>query len=117
MGLALDHVGDVRAVRPAGAAVLGPVSLQGGPACVNPSSVDARSAIGDANGFKAEKKDVSGNEELFPDNPARRFSSKDGGTSSNRVKKANESDVSFRSHSSPLYSTDVQIEESDVEGA
>ncbi|KAK1920913.1 hypothetical protein DB88DRAFT_501487 [Papiliotrema laurentii] len=61
----------------------------------------ARSAIGDANGFKAEKKDVSGNEELFPDNPARRFSSKDGGTSSNRVKKANESD----------------IEESDVEGA
>jgi len=59
------------------------------------NSADDRSAAGDSNGFKAEKKDVSGAETLFPDNPARRVGAgarkeKEG----NRVKAANESDVS-----------------------
>ena len=55
---------------------------------------DARSAIGDKQGFSATKKDVSGMEALFPDNPARRNASKKGGESKSGVKKANESDVS-----------------------
>lgn len=56
---------------------------------------DARSAIGDKQGFSATKKDVSGMEALFPDNPARRNASKKGGESKSGVKKANESDVSL----------------------
>jgi len=55
---------------------------------------DGRSAIGDKKGFSATKKDVSGMEALFPDNPARRNASKKGGESKSGVKKANESDVS-----------------------
>jgi len=55
---------------------------------------DGRSAIGDKEGFSATKKDVSGMEALFPDNPARRNASKKGGESKSGVKKANESDVS-----------------------
>jgi hypothetical protein len=55
---------------------------------------DGRSAIGDKEGFNATKKDVSGMEALFPDNPARRNASKKGGESKSGVKKANESDVS-----------------------
>ena len=52
--------------------------------------------MGDANGFKAEKKDVASMPPLFPDNPARRVSVS--GTRSNmlgenKVKTANESDV------------------------
>ena len=61
---------------------------------INESVADARSAIGDKQGFSATKKDVSGMEALFPDNPARRNASKKGGESKSGVKKANESDVS-----------------------
>lgn len=53
----------------------------------------AESAIGDKDGFSATKKDVSGMEALFPDNPARRNASKKGGESKSGVKKANESDI------------------------
>jgi len=59
------------------------------------SVADGRSAIGDKEGFSATKKDVSGMEALFPDNPARRNASKKGGESKSGVKKANESDVSL----------------------
>jgi len=54
-----------------------------------------RSAIGDKNGFQTSgnKKDVSGMEALFPDNPARRVANKSNGGKG--VKKANESDVSL----------------------
>jgi hypothetical protein len=66
---------------------------------LNCGVTNGRSAIGDKEGFSATKKDVSGMEALFPDNPARRNASKKGGESKSGVKKANESDVSLRAPS------------------
>ncbi|WVO17987.1 hypothetical protein L204_105685 [Cryptococcus depauperatus] len=63
----------------------------------------ARSAIGDENGFKPQRKDISSLPSLFPANPSRRISHSGGNKPSadlRKPKKANESD----------------IEESDVEG-
>jgi hypothetical protein len=66
------------------------------PKCSDETCTYFRSAIGDSSGFKPTKKDLSSNDKLFPDNPARRISTtghKPTGVTKG-VKKANESDVS-----------------------
>jgi hypothetical protein len=63
--------------------------------CSGGKRANDRSARGDSKGFKAEKKDVSGGEALFPDNPARRVTAGTKKANANSVKKANESDVSY----------------------
>ena len=73
-----------------------------------------RSALGDSNGFNTQKNDVSSLPKLFPANVGRRSSVKRPEGSGNRVKAANESDVSRRWHRDAVL-TSTQIEESDAE--
>ncbi len=81
-----------------------------------------RSANGAKGGFEPKKKDVSGLPSLFPANPARRVSvsgKRPKTQNTNRVRAANESDVSGMFSDQNLCDQLMvrQIEESDAEGA